>query len=120
MNKIFLGLLIIYAFLYAGSLISSLLVPVLPGNVIGMMLLFVALQLRLVRESWVESVANFMVANILIFFIPAAVGIMVILPAVADEALKICLVVILSTTAVLFTVGKSQQYFSRGRKDKVD
>lgn len=50
-------------------------VPV-PGALLGMALLFFALQYKIVRLEWVEDGADLLIRDLLLFFIPPAVGIM--------------------------------------------
>jgi len=46
-----------------------------PGSIIGILLLFVLLYFKWLPLAWIESGANFLIAELLLFFIPAAVGI---------------------------------------------
>lgn len=47
-----------------------------PGALLGMALLFFALQYKIVRLEWVEDGADLLIRDLLLFFIPPAVGIM--------------------------------------------
>ena len=47
-----------------------------PGALLGMALLFLALQYKIVRLEWVEDGADLLLRDLLLFFIPPAVGIM--------------------------------------------
>lgn len=47
-----------------------------PGALLGMALLFLALQYKIVRLEWVEDGADLLIRDLLLFFIPPAVGIM--------------------------------------------
>ncbi|MDU2418113.1 CidA/LrgA family protein [Negativicoccus succinicivorans] len=47
-----------------------------PGALLGMALLFIALQCKIVRLEWVEDGADLLIRDLLLFFIPPAVGIM--------------------------------------------
>lgn len=102
-----------------GELIARTLVPMLPGSIFGMVLLFLALQLRLVKEEWIESTANFILRNMAIIFLPPSVGIIVALPLIEDQLLGICLSIVLSTAAVIISVGLTHQLISK-RKDGAD
>ena len=46
-----------------------------PGSILGILLLFVLLYFKWLPLAWIESGANFLIAELLLFFIPAAVGI---------------------------------------------
>ena len=45
-----------------------------PGSVLGMLLLFLALQLKLVKVHQIDSPARALTDNMGLFFIPAGVG----------------------------------------------
>lgn len=70
------GIAIILAFLALGEVVSILIRHFIPGSVVGMLLLFGALCLKLVKVETVREVADFLTGNMTIFFIPAFVGIM--------------------------------------------
>ncbi|MFI3263484.1 MAG: CidA/LrgA family protein [Rikenellaceae bacterium] len=116
MNKTLIGLSTILVMLLLGTLLSHFLIPMLPGSVIGMILLFISLQLRIVKEESLKGVVNFFMQNMSIFFLPPAVGIITILPLVSNNLVSISLTVILSTIAVLLSVGYCQQYFDNKKK----
>ena len=74
--QILTGLFILLAFLAVGELTSSLIGNVIPGNVIGMLYLFLALCLKLVKPEWIRQTAQFFLNNMVIFFVPLFMSIM--------------------------------------------
>src|SRR5699024_105133 len=48
----------------------------IPGSVIGLVLLFILLISGIVKEKYIRSGANFMMKHLVLFFVPATVGIM--------------------------------------------
>jgi holin-like protein len=48
----------------------------IPGNVIGMALLFLLLQLKVIKLHWIELASGFLVKHLAFFFIPIGVGLM--------------------------------------------
>lgn len=70
------GIAIILGFLALGEFVSVMIRHFIPGSVAGMLLLFAALCLRIVKIESVREVADFLTCNMTIFFIPAFVGIM--------------------------------------------
>lgn len=70
------GIAIILAFLALGEVVSIMIRHFIPGSVVGMLLLFGALCLKVVKVETVREVADFLTGNMTIFFIPAFVGIM--------------------------------------------
>lgn len=67
---------ILWSFSIAGSALAQNLHLALPGNLIGMALLFLALALGIVRESWFATTVRFLTKHLTFFFIPLIVGIM--------------------------------------------
>ncbi|WP_083520726.1 CidA/LrgA family protein [Alicyclobacillus kakegawensis] len=67
------------AALWAIDGVSNLLVAYLhiplPGSMVGCLLLFLLLSLRVVRLAWFEQGANWLLAQLLLFFVPSAVGV---------------------------------------------
>jgi holin-like protein len=47
-----------------------------PGNIVGLLLLFTLLSTGVVRERWLARAANVMTKHLAFFFIPIAVGLM--------------------------------------------
>lgn len=97
------------ACLYALSLFSNFIVGffhlALPGSIIGIFILFFLLQTKIIRVTWIESGANMLLANLLLFFIPSAVGIIKYEELLASDGLRILLVIILGTVIVMACTG---------------
>jgi holin-like protein len=55
--------------------VSRLQLPV-PGNIVGMLLLFTLLSTGIVKERWIAGAANVLTKHLAFFFIPIAVGLM--------------------------------------------
>ena len=69
------GIFIIMAFYLLGELFSWLMNGFIPGSVLGMIFLFLALLCRFIRPESVKPVARFLGNNMAFFFLPAGVGI---------------------------------------------
>ncbi len=88
-------------FYFLGELISYFTGQLIPGSVIGMVLLFVALQLRVICEEQVKETANFLTSKMILFFVPVGVGIMTFpLDELMRNWLFIIIVPIVSTLLV--------------------
>ncbi|MCQ2181481.1 MAG: CidA/LrgA family protein [Bacteroidales bacterium] len=68
--QILIGLLILFLFLFLGDLTSAAIGQFIPGNVIGMIYLFLALCFRIVKPQWIRAVSDFFSKNMVIFFVP--------------------------------------------------
>ena len=68
------GIFIIMAFYLLGECCAWLVNGFVPGSVLGMMFLFLALSMRWVRPERVRPVARFLCDNMAFFFLPTGVG----------------------------------------------
>ncbi|ODP28021.1 CidA/LrgA family holin-like protein [Paenibacillus sp. PK4536] len=76
-----------------------------PGSIIGIALVFILLQTKVIKLEWVELGANWLLAELLLFFIPSAVGIMNYIPMLEHDGVRIIVIVILSTILVMVSSG---------------
>lgn len=102
------GIFIIVAFLVLGNLCSWATGHFIPGSVIGMVLLFVALLLKLVKPEEVRPVADFLTKNMSLFFVPASIGIMEQWGIISTNLFGWLAVILISTFLVLVSVGGTQ------------
>lgn len=72
-----------------------------PGPVLGMLLLFLALALRGGPGAELQATSQNLLQHLSLLFVPAGVGIMVHLNRVADEWLPLLLSLLISTAATL-------------------
>jgi holin-like protein len=77
----------------------------LPGNILGMLLLFGLLSLGLVRETWIQEGATLLTKHLAFFFIPIAVGLMEWGSLFRREGHWLLLALVVSTLAALLTTG---------------
>ncbi len=99
----------ILLFYLLGEGLSSITGNFIPGSVLGMLLLFGALALKIVKPGSVDTVAKALIANMVIFFLPPAVGMMTSLDLIARNIFGIILASTLSTMIVIAVVGLIQQ-----------
>jgi len=99
------GFAILLLLQFLGELISRGLNLPIPGNVLGMGLLLLALNLKLVRAEWVEDAVELLLSNLALFFVPAGVGVMVYFDLIAAEWLPILVATVLSTFVVMAVTG---------------
>ncbi|MBP2621165.1 CidA/LrgA family protein [Streptococcus panodentis] len=92
--KLYVQLMIILMISLIGEGISSVFRLPVPGSIIGLFLLFSALQFKLLRLRHISMVGNFLLANMTILFLPPAVGIMDKFQVIAPYLLPIVLIVV--------------------------
>ena len=73
--KLLAGVALLWLFLIAGRGAADVLGLPLPGSVLGMLLLWGALEAGLVRLTWVEDGARALLAVLGLLFVPAGVGV---------------------------------------------
>lgn len=115
---------IIFLICLVGNFISSILPFVFPGNIISLILLFILLDKNIIREKSINVVGDFLLANMGLFFIPSAVGIMTNYQAISSILFKFILIIIMSTVFTFFVASKTvsfviyiqEKYISSRRK----
>ena len=100
------GILILLSYLVVGEGISMLINHFVPGNVIGMVLLFASLQAKIVKPESVEKVSGFLTKNMTIMFLPPSIGLIASYKILGNNIVTIVLAIVVSTMLVLAVVGK--------------
>lgn len=116
--KMVKGIFIILLFYFIGECISYLIKGFIPGSIIGMMLLFLALYLKVVQPDNVDSTANAITKNMAIFFIPSGAGLMTSFGVLSKFWASIIITCSVSTILVIAVVGIMQQQMEKRRKVK--
>ena len=93
-------LLYIVLFLAAQLLVDRLRLP-LPANIVGMLLLLALIMLRVLPLNWVKAGSRWLLAEMLLFFIPAVVAVVNYSQLLRVEGWRIMLVITVSTLLVL-------------------
>ncbi|MFE6645779.1 CidA/LrgA family protein [Nocardioides sp. NPDC057772] len=101
------GLLWLLGCQLAGTAIVELTGIPLPGSVVGMLLLFVALVLRRRdgEDDPVIQVGDYFLSHLQLFFIPAGVGVIAYVAVIRDAAVPIVVALLGSWLLGLATVG---------------
>ena len=94
------GLAWLLALQSMGELLARGLSLPLPGPVIGMILLLLALRWTPVRAP-VEACATFLLSHLSLLFVPVGVGVMTHLSLVSQYGVRILVVIVVSTLAGL-------------------
>lgn len=94
-------LVIIMLFVFLGELANHFIPLTIPASIYGMIFLFIALCTKVVKLEQIEETGEFLLAIMLVFFVPAAVGIMDTFLAHQNNIIKIVIIVFISTIVVL-------------------
>lgn len=105
--KVFNQLVIILCIWVIGEYISSFIqgIILIPGSIVGMLLLFLLLQFKVLDLSSIENISGFFLDNMAIFFIPAGVSLIKSLDLIRENVLVLLLVICLSTLIVMYATG---------------
>lgn len=109
------GIFIVLFFFALGELAAWLLNGFIPGCVAGMILLFAALCLKLVKPGRIKPVAKFLCDNMALFFVPAGVGIINAMDILSKHWQAVLAACAVSTVLVIVVVASIQEWFERRR-----
>ncbi len=115
--QVIIGFLILLLFYFAGQVISYFIGGFIPGNIIGMILLFCALYFNLLKPARIKSISTGLTRNMAIFFVPAGVGLLESLDLLKQYWFSITVVSAISTIFVIVVVGLIQEKMETRRKD---
>lgn len=110
---------IILGAIFIGNEIVRLTGIPMPANVLGLLLLLLALCLKIIKLKDVEDVANFIIKYMTLFFIVPTVGIMVYFDVIGKDLLKIIIPLFVSIILGMFVAGKvTELMIARIRREK--
>lgn len=113
MSKELKGLAIILGIYFIGEVISRLIGGFMPASVVGMLILFVLLQVGVVAEDSVKGVCNFILNNMMLLFVPVGVGIMSSYKTLSSNLLGASCIIIITTLIVMISVALIQQFLGK-------
>lgn len=99
-----------------GELTAYVLPSPLPGNVIGFIFLFLALNFGILKTESIENVTNFFLQNLAILFIPGGVGLLKVIHLFNGNVIKILLILIISTILTMLATAGTILLIERLRK----
>jgi putative effector of murein hydrolase LrgA (UPF0299 family) len=111
-----LPLFVILLFDLAGEALSRYAHVPLPGPVVGMLLLFVALTLRAPLAATLARGGDLLLRWMALFFVPAGVGVMTELHVLRAEWLPVCVALVGSTAIGLLAAAGAFAFVARDRR----
>ena len=115
--KLFKEALIILIIYLLGEFLSSFFKLPIPGNIIGMIILFLMLCFNVIKIDNISSVSNFLLDHLAFFFIPAGVGLMTSLNIIKSNWLQLLIVCLCTTVIIIASTGLIVQFISKKSKD---
>jgi len=107
--------LIIIAFSFLAELLNWLLPFTIPASIYGIILLFIALELKIVKVKDVREVSNFLIYIMPLMFLPPAVGLLDAWSSIKESWIYLVIISVVSTFAVMAVTGWVSQWII-GRK----
>lgn len=115
--KLFKEALIILIIYLLGEFLSSFFKLPVPGNIIGMIILFLMLCFNVIKIDNISNVSNFLLDHLAFFFIPAGVGLMTSLNIIKSNWLQLLVVCLCTTIIIIASTGLIVQFVSKKSKD---
>lgn len=109
---------ILYIFTFIGSAIQDFFHLIIPGSIIGLILLFICLCLKIVPVKLIENGASFLLSILMLLFVPTTVGIMSYPSLLSIHGAILFLAVLLSTIFSIAATGLSSQFFEKKAKQR--
>ena len=108
---------ILFGFTLLGEALHRLLPLPIPAAVYGLVLLFVALCLKIVKVEQINKVSDFLLTILPILFVSPAVNLLESWSILAPQVVTIALLVVSSTILVFLVAGVVAQLFCRKEQD---
>lgn len=93
-------LMIILISYFLGTIIQLVFNLPLPGTVLGLILLFLALYLRIVKIEMIEDICEVLISHMSFLFIPAGVGLMTSFDMLKGKVIAFSIIILISTFVV--------------------
>lgn len=110
MLKQFSIILIIY---FLGDLMQKALGLPIPGNVLGMLILFFSLYTGVVKLNMIDKISDFLLENMAFFFLPAGASLITCFALLEGKLTAILAVSLISTFVILAVTGLTVELVQR-------
>ena len=107
--KLFREAIIIFGIYLLGVLIADVTRLPIPGNVIGMVILFLLLCFKVIKVEQISTISNFFLDHLAFFFIPAGVGLISSFTVIKDIWLQLLIVCFITTVITMACTGRIVQ-----------
>ena len=108
-GKILFGISVLFLIYFVGAWCAQWINFPIPGSVIGMLIIFLMLQFRLIRLDWVQPGAQWLLTYLGLFYVPYGVGIINSGDLLAGWGWQITILVAVTVLSVFTLTGKIYQ-----------
>ena len=116
--RILLQLALILGICYVGELIHDYTGIPIPGNILGMLILLLLLCLKVIKLEQIREVSDFFLKRLAFFFLPPAIGLMLVSDDVKSQWPLLLILCIVLTIVTMAATGWTVQLFSKKSKGK--
>ena len=109
-------LFIIICFSFAGELLHSVLPFPIPASIYGIILLFLALELKLLKVKQIREVSTTLIISMPVMFVPPAVGLVSSWENIRENWAEYIFITFASTFVVMAAAGWTTQMVIRWKK----
>ena len=109
---------LIFVLCLAGEWIAALLPVAFPASVISMVLLMLLLMTGVIKQRQIQTVSNFLVVNMGLFFVPALVGTLAYVDVLKAQLFPFLVVTLITTPIVYGATAWTVQCLMRWSKKK--
>ena len=118
--KLFREAIIIFGIYLLGVLITDITGVPIPGNVIGMVILFLLLYLKVIKVEQISTISNFFLEHLAFFFIPAGVGLISSFSVKKNIWLQLLIVCFVTTAITMICTGLVVQKIANKKEGDKD
>lgn len=117
---IVLQICILYIFSFVGTVIHNLFNLIIPGSIIGLLLLFLCLCFNVIPVKYIENGAGYLLSILMLFFIPSTVGIINYSSLLSIHGALLFIAVLVSTLISMAIAGTAGQFFEKRAEKRKD
>jgi holin-like protein len=111
---------LLYLFSFIGTFIQNMFNLVIPGSIIGLLLLFICLCLKIVPVKWIENGSVFLLGILMLLFIPTTVGLMNYPSLLSIHGALLVVAILVSTIISIAIAGTAIQFFEKKAQKRKD
>jgi len=104
-------------FAFSNAVVSRLGLRI-PGNIVGLALLFVLLSVGIVKERWVSGAASLLTRHLAFFFIPITVGLMGLTDIFVANGAAIAITLVVSAVLGICVAGFTSQALAARKRTR--
>lgn len=107
------GFSIILIILFLGQIIQQRYKLIIPGTVIGMVMLLLLLIFKVLKLEWINSITEVLLDNLTLFFVPIGIGVISLFDEIKDIWLPLVIILVVSTVVVMVVTGLTVQLLNK-------